>query len=96
MVIVDLRGISSFTDYFVICSAGSEPQLKAVSNGVQDVLRERHGVRPKAVDGFPASRWVVIDYSDVIVHIFHEELRDVYALEDLWNDAKITRLEAGP
>ncbi len=90
---MDLRGISSFTDFFVICSAHSEPQLKAVSNAIQDGLREKHGLKPKAVDGLPASQWVVLDYSDVIVHIFQDALRDHYALEDLWNDAKITYYE---
>lgn len=88
-MLVDLRGISTFTDFFVICSAHSEPQLKAISNAVQDEVREKYGVKPQAVDGLPASQWVVLDYTDVIVHIFQDELRRRYALEDLWNDARI-------
>ncbi len=89
---IDLRGISSYTDFFVVCSAGSEPQLKAISNSIQDTLREDLDVKPKAIDGFSASQWIVIDYSDVIVHLFHQELRERYALEDLWNDAPVLEL----
>jgi ribosome-associated protein len=87
IVALDLRGISSYTDFFVVCSASSEPQLKAISNSIQDALREDYNCKPKAIDGFPASQWIVIDFGDVIVHLFHTELRERYALEDLWNDA---------
>ena len=84
---LDLREISTFTDFFVICSASSEPQLKAIANEVEGQLKQDHAVRPAAVDGFPASQWIVIDYMQVIVHIFHAEKRDFYSLEDLWGDA---------
>jgi len=86
-IILDLRKISSITDYLVICSAQSEPQIKAIANGVEKALKEDLGRYPLAVDGFPASQWVVIDYGDVMFHIFHEQKRPVYALEDLWSDA---------
>ena len=84
---LDLRDISTFTDFFVICSAASEPQLKAIANEVEGQLKQDHNVRPVAVDGFPASQWIVIDYMQVIVHIFHAEKRAFYSLEDLWGDA---------
>ena len=84
---LDLRGISTFTDFFVLCSGNSEPQLKAIAGEVQDQLRLEENVRPQAVDGFPASQWVVVDYGDVLVHVFAAEKRSYYALEDLWNDA---------
>jgi ribosome-associated protein len=87
IVALDLRGISSFTDFFVICSGTSEPHLKAIINELQDRLRKEHGLRPVAVDGFPMSQWVVADYSDVVVHIFHTDKRAFYSLEDLWGDA---------
>ncbi len=87
IVALDLRGISTFTDFFVICSGNSEPQLKAIAGGITEGLRTEHGEKPNAQDGFPLSQWVVIDYGDVVVHIFHESKRDVYSLEDLWNDA---------
>ena len=86
-VILDLRAISTITDYLVICSAQSEPQLKAIANGVEQALKENLARHPLAVDGFPTSQWIVIDYGDVMFHIFHEQKRPVYALEDLWSDA---------
>jgi len=87
LVIMDLRGISNFTDFYVICSGNSEPQLKAIAEEIQTVLRLEHGVRARRVDGFPFSQWVVVDFDDVIVHLFHESKRAQYALEDLWGDA---------
>jgi ribosome-associated protein len=86
-VILDLRKISSITDYLVICSAQSEPQIKAIANGVEKSLKDNFGRHSLAMDGFPASQWVVIDYGDVMFHIFHEQKRPLYALEDLWSDA---------
>jgi ribosome-associated protein len=86
-IILNLRNISSITDYLVICSAQSEPQIKAIANGVELALKENLGRHPLAVDGFPTSQWIVIDYGDVMLHIFHEQKRGVYALEDLWSDA---------
>jgi ribosome-associated protein len=86
-IILDLREISSITDYLVICSAQSEPQLKAIANEVEKALKENLDRHPLAVDGFPTSQWIVIDYGDVMFHIFHEAKRGVYALEDLWSDA---------
>ena len=82
-----MRGISSFTDFFVICSGTSEPHLKAIIYELEERLKNEHGLRPLAVDGFPMSQWVVADYSDVVVHIFHTEKRAFYSLEDLWGDA---------
>ena len=87
-VILDLREISTITDYLVICSAQSDPQLKAIANGVVKTLKDDFGRKPLAVDGFPASQWIVIDYGEVMLHIFHEAKRGVYALEDLWSDAR--------
>ena len=86
-IILDLRKVSGITDYMVICSAQSEPQLKAIANGIEKELKDSHGRRALAVDGFPTSQWIVMDYGDVMVHIFHEQKRGVYALEDLWSDA---------
>ncbi len=86
-VILDLTSISSICDFLVICSAQSEPQIKAIVNGIEKTLKEELGVQALAVDGFPTSQWIVIDYGDVMVHVFHEQKRHVYALEDLWSDA---------
>lgn len=76
----------------MICSGASEPQLQAIANEIRDRLREDADVRPAAVDGFPVSQWVVMDYLSVLVHIFHVDKRPFYALEDLWNDAPRLKL----
>jgi ribosome-associated protein len=88
IVILDMRGISSFTDFFVIVSGTSDPQLKAIASSIRGRVRDVTGQRPIAEDGFPGSQWVIIDYGSVIVHVFHSEKRDVYALESLWSDAR--------
>ncbi len=88
IVILDLRGVSDFTDFFVICSGTSEPQLKAISSSIREHVRESHNLRPSAEDGYPASQWVVLDYSGVICHIFLADKRGFYDLENLWSDAK--------
>lgn len=93
-MVLDLRGISSFTDFFVICSGTSEPQLKATANEIETRLREDHALRPVAVDGFPASQWMVLDYLQVVVHIFHRDKRAFYSLEDLWGDAPVIEWES--
>lgn len=87
VVALDLREISTFTDFFVICSGTSEPHLKAIAGEIQDRLKLDSGVSPQAVDGYPMSQWIVIDYTNVVVHIFHRQKRDFYSLEDLWSDA---------
>ena len=84
---LDLRDISTFTDFFVICSASSEPQLKAIAGEIETRLKQEQQVHPVAIDGFPASQWIVLDYMQVVVHIFHAEKRAFYSLEDLWGDA---------
>jgi ribosome-associated protein len=85
--VLDLRGISTFTDFFVICSGSSEPHLKAIAAEVETKLKENYQIRAAAIDGFPASQWIVLDYLQVIVHVFHREKRAFYSLEDLWGDA---------
>ncbi|HKP04410.1 MAG TPA: ribosome silencing factor [Chthoniobacterales bacterium] len=87
IVVLDLQGISTFTDFFVICSGTSEPHLKAIAAEIEERLKDDHGVRPVSVDGFPASQWIVLDYMQVIVHVFRREKREFYSLEDLWGDA---------
>ena len=94
LVVLDMRGISSFTDFFLIVSGTSEPQLKAIASSIRERVRDVTGTRPIAEDGFPASQWVIIDYGSVIIHIFHKEKRDLYGLESLWGDAG--RLEIDP
>jgi len=94
IVVLDLRGVSDFTDFFVVCSGSSEPQLKAISSSIREQVRDKLALRPQAEDGYPASQWVVIDYGDVICHLFLQDKRGYYDLENLWSDAK--RLELDP
>lgn len=86
-VVIDLRKVSTFTDFFVVCSGSSEPQLKAIVNELEARLKKEHKRAPLNVDGFPLSQWIVADYGDVVVHIFHKSKRDLYRIEDLWGDA---------
>lgn len=90
-VLLDLRGISSVTDFFFICTATSEPQLKAIASSIHEQLRNYYGIRPLSMDGSPASHWVVIDYGGVVAHIFLGVKREFYGIESLWRDA--VRLE---
>ena len=71
----------------MICSATSEPHLKAIAGEIESKLKEDHKISAAAVDGFPASQWIVLDYLQVVVHVFHHEKRDFYSLESLWGDA---------
>jgi ribosome-associated protein len=86
-IILDVRNVSSVADFFLICTGTSEPHLKAIADEIGRRLRDE-GMRPRHRDGYPPSRWIVMDYNDVLVHIFHPELRQRYSLEDLWGDAK--------
>ena len=87
IVILDVRELSSVTDYFVIASGTSEPHLRAIVDEIQDKLRDEHSLRPKAVDGTFHTAWVVLDYFDVIVHVMKGDVRERYDLETLWGDA---------
>ena len=92
IVVLDVRKLSSVTDFFVIASGTSTPHLRAIVEEINDRLREEHDVRPGAVDGTVHGAWVVLDYFDVIVHIMRPDVRAQYDLEGLWNDA--SRLKA--
>lgn len=87
IVILDVRELSSVTDYFVIASGTSEPHLRAIVDEISDKLRDEHDLRPKSVDGTLRTAWVVLDYFDVIVHIMRNDVRERYDLETLWGDA---------
>ena len=86
-VILDVRDLSSITDFFVITSGATEPHLRAIVNEITDRLREDHGLSPRAVDGEPNTPWQVMDYFDVIVHVMRTDVREKYDLEGLWGDA---------
>ncbi len=75
-----------------MCSGSSEPQLKAIANELEDRIKKEHKRKPLGIDGFPLSQWIVADYGDVVVHVFHHAKREIYRLEDLWNDAPRLKL----
>lgn len=85
-LILDLRGISIIADYFVICSGDNVPQVRAIAEHVEEKLRER-GIKPLRTEGTGFAHWILMDYGDVIVHIFERETRSYYELEKLWLDA---------
>ena len=89
--ILDLRGLSSLTDFMVICTGGSMPQLRAIIRDVADRIQEAHGVKAIHREGKVDTRWVVLDYIDVMVHVMDEDLRSFYGLEELWKDAKAVK-----
>ena len=88
VVVLDLRDVSSATDFFVIASGRSDVQVKAIAEHVLDSAKAA-GVRPEHVEGKDDGRWVLLDYIDYVVHIFHAPVREFYRLEDLWGDAKV-------
>mgnify|MGYP001408538525 CR=1 FL=1 len=87
IIILDVRELSSVTDYFVIASGTSEPHLRAIVDEIDDRLREDHDLQANAVDGTLRAGWVVLDYFDVIVHVMRQDVRERYDLETLWGDA---------
>jgi ribosome-associated protein len=87
LLVLDVRKLSSVTDYFVIVSGSSAPHLRAIVNEISDQLREEYDLRSRAVDGNLNGDWVVLDYFDVIVHVMRTEVRERYDLEGLWGDA---------
>jgi len=86
VVVLDLRGISTATDYFVIASGTSDVQVKAIADHVRDELK-KDSVRPEHLEGLRGGRWVLMDYVDFVVHVFHPQAREFYQLEWLWGDA---------
>ena len=87
ILVLEVREISSVTDYFVIASGSSEPHLRAIADEITNQLRKEYGVQPRAQDGTVHAGWVVLDFFDVIVHVMRADVRVRYDLESLWGDA---------
>ncbi len=94
IVVLDVRDLSSVTDYFVIASGTSEPHLRAIVDEMTDRLREEHDLRPLRQDGTLQGAWVVLDFFDVIVHVMRADARARYDLEGLWGDAARVKLKS--
>lgn len=95
VTVMDLRKVTDMADFFVVCSADSDVQVKAVADAVSDGT-DSIGVSPWHREGLSQRQWILLDYVDVVVHIFHKEMRKFYAIEKLWGDAKIEVVEDAP
>jgi ribosome-associated protein len=84
---LDLRDVLGYTDYFVICTGNTDRQTKAIHDRIHAGMKKEHGVLPRRVEGLGESRWILMDYLDVVVHIFTPEAREFYRLEQLWGEA---------
>ena len=94
IVQLDLRKMIGYTDYFVICSGGSDRQVKAIHDAIHTGCKDEHGILPRRVEGLGHARWVLMDYLDVVVHVFVPEVREFYALERLWGEVPARSLGA--
>ena len=93
IVIADLTGIDdTICKYFVICQGDSPSQLSAITDSIWDYVHQETRQKPTAIDGLRNTQWIAMDYSDVMVHIFHPEAREFYNLENLWADAKLINI----
>lgn len=86
MIVLDLRAVANFTDFFVIASGANLRQVQAISDEIEDQLK-KHGTRPQRIEGYNAAEWVLLDYGDFVVHVFESKARQFYDLERLWRDA---------
>ena len=87
VTVLDIRGLSVFADYFVICHGNSQTQVQAIATAIKDKLLENN-VELKGMEGYQEARWVLMDLGDVVVHVFHKDDREFYGLERLWGDAR--------
>jgi len=89
---MDMRGISSFTDFFIICSGTSDRHAQGIADSVETEMKKA-GISPLGIEGFTEGKWVLLDYADVVVHVFYNPIREFYDLERLWADAPQIELE---
>ena len=87
IVELDLRGVLGYADYFVIATGNTDRQVKAIHDGIHLSMKQDHGLLPRRVEGLPQAHWVLMDYLDVVVHVFTPETREFYRLEQLWGEA---------
>jgi ribosome-associated protein len=93
IVALDLRDVAGYTDFFLICSGGTDRQTKAIHDGIHEGMKKDHGVLPRRVEGLGQARWILMDYLDCVVHVFTPDMRDYYRLEQLWGDVPRLDLE---
>ena len=93
VVELDVRSVVGYTDFFLICSGATARQTKAIHDGIQRALKDAQGIVPRRVEGLTEARWILMDYLDVVVHIFTPEARDFYRLEQLWGEVPARTME---
>ena len=93
IVEIDLRGVLGYTDYFVVATGGSDRQVKAIHDRIHEGMKREHSQLPRRVEGVSEARWILMDYWDVIVHIFTADAREFYRLEQLWGEAPKRTIE---
>lgn len=93
IVLLDVRGLTTLTDYFIVCHGTSETQIRALANSVTEMTKKDIGEAVWKKEGMDARRWIILDYVNVVVHIFSQEKREFYGVERMWNDAVRTELE---
>jgi ribosome-associated protein len=94
VVELDVREVVGYTDFFLVCSGNTARQTKAIHDGIHRTLKDEHDLLPRRVEGLTESRWILMDYLDVIVHIFTPEARDFYRLEQLWGEVPARAMES--
>lgn len=93
VVLLDMRKVSGIADYFLVCTGGSELQVRAITEAIRERLREQCGEKPWHAEGTDHNQWVVVDYVDLVVHVFLPSKREYYDLERLWGDAPMEEIE---
>jgi ribosome-associated protein len=96
IVVLDMRELTSLFDYFVLATGASRRQLHAMSEEIDHALEDRMGDRRLGIEGYEESRWILLDYGDIVVHLFESETRAYYSLEDLWGRAKRVAFPGNP
>ena len=87
IVALDVRGVLDYTDFFVVASGNTDRQTKAIHDRIHEGMKKEHGMLPRRVEGLPEARWILMDYLDVVVHVFTPDAREFYRLEQLWGEA---------
>jgi ribosome-associated protein len=93
LVELDLRGVIGYADYFLVATGNTDRQTKAIHDGILEGMKHDHGIIPRRVEGMPEARWILMDYLDVVVHVFTPETREFYRLEQLWGEAPSRTLD---
>ena len=94
IVRLDVAELLGYTDHFVIATGNTDRQTKAIHDGILEGMKKEHGISPRRVEGLPEARWILMDYLDVVVHLFTPDAREYYRLEQLWGEAPKTQKAA--